>query len=40
VALAEYSLVLAFVAAVCVIAVTAIGIVVVGFFTDVLPGFE
>ncbi len=37
--LAEVGLVLAFVAVVCVIAVAALGAIVPGLFTGVLPGF-
>jgi Flp pilus assembly pilin Flp len=39
-ALAEYSLLLTFIAAVCVIAVTALGIAVAGGFGGIMPGFS
>ena len=38
-ALAEYSLIIAFVAIVCIAAVTALGLAILGPFTDVLAGF-
>lgn len=38
-ALAEYSLILAFIAAVCVLAVTALGIAIAGGFGSILPAF-
>jgi len=37
--LAEYSLLLAFIAAVCVLAVTALGIAIAGGFGSILPAF-
>jgi Flp pilus assembly pilin Flp len=38
-ALAEYSLLLTFIAAVCVLAVTALGIAIAGGFGSILPAF-
>ncbi len=38
-ALAEYSLLLAFIAAVCVLAITALGIAIAGGFGSILPAF-
>jgi len=38
-ALAEYSLILTFIAAVCVIAVTALGVAIAAGFGDILPAF-
>ena len=38
-ALAEYSLIIAFIATVCVIAVTALGIAIAGGFGSILPAF-
>jgi Flp pilus assembly pilin Flp len=38
--LAEFSLLLALVAILCIVVVTAIGVAVVGFFTGFLPAFH
>jgi Flp pilus assembly pilin Flp len=38
-ALAEYSLILAFILAVCVIAVTALGLAIAGAYGSIMPGF-
>lgn len=38
-ALAEYSLIIAFIAAVCIAAATALGLAVAGGFGSILPGF-
>lgn len=38
-ALAEYSLLLTFIAAVCVLAITALGIAIAGGFGSILPAF-
>lgn len=37
--LAEYSLLLAFIAAVCLVAVAALGVAVAGGFSSILPAF-
>ena len=38
-ALAEFALIVAFIAAVCVIAATALGLAISGGFSSILPGF-
>jgi Flp pilus assembly pilin Flp len=38
-ALAEYSLILTFIAAVCVLAVTLLGVAIAAGFGNILPGF-
>ena len=38
-ALAEYSLLITFIAAVCIIAVTALGLAIAGGFGSILPAF-
>lgn len=38
-ALAEYALVLAFIAIVCVLAVTALGLAISGAFSSIIPAF-
>lgn len=38
-ALAEYSLLLTFIAAVCVLALTALGLAIAGGFNSILPAF-
>jgi Flp pilus assembly pilin Flp len=38
-ALAEYALLLTFIAAVCVLALTALGLIIAGVFSSIVPAF-